>query len=131
MFDNIGGKIKGLAKIIFWIIVICFSIFGLSMLTQSSSSPVYFLGGLLSIGLGIVMAWLSTCLLYGYGELIEKTSQIERNTRGGFNIVSQKGNVVSDVQADAEQKRIDQLNNLRSIGLITEDEYQQALANKD
>ncbi len=59
MFDNIGKKIKDMIKIIFIIECILFLLFGI--LT----------GAVLIIPIGIFIAWVSTFILYGYGELID------------------------------------------------------------
>ncbi|MBQ4648006.1 MAG: hypothetical protein IJB76_02460 [Clostridia bacterium] len=80
MYDNIGGKIKGLAKIIFVVEAIVAIITG-SVIMDSDND--LFLVGLLVMVMGGIVAWVSTWLLYGFGELIDKTSAIERNTRGG------------------------------------------------
>ncbi len=38
--------------------------------------------GLLLMVIGPLFAWVSSWLLYGYGEIIEKLGEIERNTHG-------------------------------------------------
>ncbi len=80
MYDNIGGKIKGLVKTIFVLESIGFIILGLSMLDASV------LLGLIVLIIGPLIAWVSSFVLYGFGELVEKISQIEVNTRNGYNI---------------------------------------------
>lgn len=79
MYDNIGGKIKGLAKIIFIVEAIAAAISGLALIV-SNEETVF--AGLLAVILGPVAAWVSSWLLYGFGEIVEKVSEIERNTRG-------------------------------------------------
>ena len=81
MYDNISGKIKTLAM------VQCFIGAGFSII----AGFVLLLGkegllGLLVMVLGAVSSWIFSFLIYGFGELIEKTAQIERNTR-----IAQKG----------------------------------------
>ena len=81
MYDNIGGKIKGLAKAIFFIEAIATVITGFIILANS----YYFEGiltGVLVIIVGPIFAWISSWLLYGFGELIEKACDIADNTRG-------------------------------------------------
>ena len=89
MFDNIGGKIKTLAKVICWA-GIGFSIFfGLLVfigcaLSESGFFDVvigFFLGILLII-IGSLASWIGSFFLYGFGELIERTAEIAQNTRG-------------------------------------------------
>ena len=87
MYQNIGGKIKGLAKGLFiaQAIVYALSIFVATIITIVNAvvyetEPLlivaYVLLGLL-VGfalavLGIFVAWISTWVLYGFGELVEK-----------------------------------------------------------
>ena len=54
MFENIGGTIKAMAKVFWWI-------------------------GTITI-VGILLIWPFAFVLYGFGELVEKTCDIERNT---------------------------------------------------
>lgn len=85
MFNNIGRKIKGLAKFLFWILVIASIILGAITIMQavgsrgsSSSKILAVIGGFLVIGGGIVLAWLQNFLLYGYGELIDCNQKMLR-----------------------------------------------------
>ena len=80
MYDNIGGKIKTLAKVTCIVEVILAAISGLALMVDDEDLiPI----GLLVMLVGPVIAWISSWLLYGFGELISKASDIERNTRGG------------------------------------------------
>ena len=85
MFNNIGRKIKGLAKVLFWIVVIAGVICGfLIMITGFSGSGNSndkiggFIVGILVIGFSVLLAWLQNFLLYGYGELIDCSQKILR-----------------------------------------------------
>ena len=70
MYDNIGGKIKGLAKGTFIVETIAAIIGGIVLLVDE------FIGlGLLTLFCGPVVAWVSSWLLYGFGELICETSE--------------------------------------------------------
>ena len=82
MYDNIGGKIKGLAKAIFIAQGISMAIVGIVLMCIDEDLILY---GILSLILGPVLAWIFSWLLYGFGELIDKVSDIERNTRGETN----------------------------------------------
>lgn len=84
MYSNIGGKIKVLAKIICIIGIIVSVISGLGIIIVSSISynpGLSVFGGLLVIVLGILFSWLSTFFIYGFGELIEKVTEIESEIR--------------------------------------------------
>ena len=119
MYNNIGKKIKGLAKTSFIVVAILEVITGIVLIATSSYLLVY---GLLAMIAGPIIAWISSWLLYGFGELIDKASDIERNTRGGER--------KSETQSKVDSERIDKIEKLRSQGLITEEEYQQAISNE-
>jgi len=40
-----------------------------------------FLIGLVTLGIGLFISWFSSCLIYGFGELIEKTTEISKNLK--------------------------------------------------
>ena len=112
MYDNISKKLKDLAKAVFLIGVIVSVIAGISMI--DSDDDLIF-GGFLVMLLGSVVSWASSWFIYGFGELIEKVTNIERYKCGG----SAKSGSVSE--------RVNELARLRSQGLITEEEYQNAM----
>ncbi len=76
MFRNIGKKIKGLAIALFIIISIISIIAGI-ILSIYLETPSFLLWGLICI----LVAWIFSCLLYGFGEIINKLCEIEINTR--------------------------------------------------
>lgn len=77
MYNNIGGKIKSLAKSAFFVEAIASIIAGIVFFIDNEP----FLG-LISIIAGPLVAWVSSWLLYGFGELIDKVTEIACNTRG-------------------------------------------------
>lgn len=117
MYDNIGGKIKGLAKAIFIVGAIAAVIAGVAIMGSDEETIV--IGSLVMI-FGPLIAWVSSWLLYGFGELIDKTCDIARNTYGGER--------KSEAQSKVDYERISKIERLRSQGLITEEEYQQAIS---
>ena len=78
MYSNIGKKIKVLAIVIFGIEA--FAAF-LSAIALMSVDEEMIPGGIIILLVGPLLAWISSWLLYGFGELIDKTCDIERNTR--------------------------------------------------
>ena len=72
MYDNIGGKIKGLAKAFFIVEAIAAVIAGIALMAIDEDLILF---GALALILGPVVAWVSSWLLYGFGELIEKATQ--------------------------------------------------------
>ena len=73
MFQNIGGKIKGLAVTAFILEALGLVIAGIG-LAVSARYEDEMMAGILTLLLGPVIAWVSSWLLYGFGELIEKVS---------------------------------------------------------
>ena len=120
MYDNIGGKIKGLAKATFIIEAIAVVITGIALMASDEDMiPI----GLLVMVVGPIVAWVSSWLLYGFGELVDKACDIERNTRSGER--------KSEAQTKVDEERISKIEKLRSQGLITEEEYKQAISKSE
>lgn len=69
MFEEIGGKIKGLAQITCFIGIVASIIAGIVMFATS-----FWLGILIIIG-GCLSSWIGSFALYGYGEMIEATCE--------------------------------------------------------
>ena len=78
MYENIGGKIKGLAKATFVIEAVAAFIGGIVLIEADDDLLAV---GLLAWIMGPLLAWVSSWLLYGFGELIEKVCNIERYMR--------------------------------------------------
>ncbi len=78
MYDNIGGKIKGLAKTMFIVEAIGAIITGLVLLSIDEDLIGY---GLLTLVCGPIVAWVGSWLLYAFGELVEDVHAI-RNKEG-------------------------------------------------
>ena len=78
MYDNIGGKIKGLARATFIVEVIAAAITWMVLWIETEESWCA-----LILFCGPFVALVSSWLLYGFGEIIDKLCDIEQNTRGG------------------------------------------------
>lgn len=84
MFDNIGGKIKTVAKTIAWLGIIGSIIVGFSMIAEANDSYYYYYhpsatetwSGWLVMIVGSLSSWVSSLTLYGFGQLIENTDTI-------------------------------------------------------
>ena len=75
MFDNIGEKIKTLAKVLCWVGIGLSVIIGINAMDYSASS------GVLIIFIGSLISWVSSFFSYGFGELIERTAENAENTK--------------------------------------------------
>lgn len=133
LYDNIGGKIKALAKAIFIIESIASVIFGLSLIPMEDEG-LWWLLGIIIIICGPIVAWASSFFVYGLGELIDKACDIERNTRNNGTkpkVLAKEAKPKAPTketnsnQAKKDSDRMSQIETLLSLGLITEEEYQQ------
>lgn len=115
MYDNIGRKIKTLAKVDFIVLTILSVIAGIILI---ASDEDLILTALLVFVLGPLVAWISSLLTFGFGELIEKVSSIEKSTHTVDNNPYEKLKEKNEKQQKLEQ--------LYSQGLITEEEYLRA-----
>ena len=80
MFNNIGGKIKALAKVLCWIGIVCSVISGIAMmLSQQTDQGV--LAGIVTIIVGCLVSWIGSFFAYGFGQLIENTDELVRLKR--------------------------------------------------
>ena len=77
MFENVGRKIKSVARILCWTGTAITMLFGCLL---GFGSGFAILGVVLLI-FGPVGSWIGASILYGFGELIEKTTEIAENTR--------------------------------------------------
>lgn len=75
MYSNIGGKIKGAAKLVVFLVSFVSIIEGIAALERGIGAAIIFLVVI------PVIAWISSWLIYAFGELVEKTCEIAENTR--------------------------------------------------
>ncbi len=68
MFDNIGDKIKMLAKVICLAGIIISLIAGIALMSNGSGGF-----GFLTIVVGALLSWVGTFVLYGFGKLVENS----------------------------------------------------------
>lgn len=113
MYENIGRKIKFFAAIVGYggaIISIIGGVVGTIYLADSRYTDDYAFMGIL---IGIVSAflfWIGQFLLYGFGELVDNTTEINRKM------------TFSSAESDIAEK-VAKLKEWRAKGLITEAEY--------
>ncbi len=99
LFDRVGRKIMGLAKFIFWAITIINALVAIFLIYTAikgkSFGPVFI--ALIVAVAGVLVAWLSSVLLYGYGQLIdsqqdvvEELSEIKKVLKKNSNVSEEK-----------------------------------------
>lgn len=79
MFSNIGGKIKGLAKVICIVGMAISVVAGIVMIGFVSSSyngDTMTVMGCVVMIVGPLVSWIGSFFAYGFGELIENTTVI-------------------------------------------------------
>ena len=118
MFNNVGKKLNSLAMVMFVVLAIISFIAGILVLSINDD---FIAPGLLIIFCGPLVALFFSWLLYGFGELIDKVTDIERSIR--------RGEHKSEAQTKFDSARINRIEKLRSQGLITEEEYKKAISN--
>ena len=70
MFDNIGGKIKEVAKFNCWIGIIASVIGGIVIISTLYQLAII---GFLIIAFGSLLSWVGSFLMYGIGEMVENS----------------------------------------------------------
>ena len=75
-YDNIGEKIKGLAKWTFIVEAIGAVIGGIAIMLIGND---YFLAGFLTLIFGPIVAWVASWILYGFGELVDSAILYQKN----------------------------------------------------
>lgn len=142
MYDEIGKKIKMLAKVSFYIMAGIIGIVGI-VLAISLIEDELMLAVLALLGTAVIifLVWISTFVLYGFGELIDRACNIDRkfNRGNGKSVdydeyeIEKKKKVEAEVEKavekalEQEQKRVDELKNLLKQGLITQEEFEESM----
>lgn len=75
MFDDIGGKLKTVAKVFCWIGIVCSVIFAIVFFASNDRYNPTVLPGFICLIVGPLASWLGSLTLYGFGELIDLTRQ--------------------------------------------------------
>lgn len=103
MYDEIGGKIKTLAKVIAWVGIIVSVVVGIVTISTGV--------GILVLVLGPLFSWLSTLVLYGFGQLVENTDiLVHQNMFYQPNSPYYKDQT-NNFQPDKRYDNVDNLNN--------------------
>jgi hypothetical protein len=121
MYRNIGKKIKILAQVIAWIGIISsiisgFYFWGLSAESRDNGAMLIVAGFATMIG-GSLLSWISSFVLYGFGELIDKTTEIAINTAKE----ASSGSLASKMENDEKMKT---LISWKENKLISEEEFE-------
>lgn len=142
MFDNIGSKIKTVAKVVCWIGIIASIIIGFVLMVQDDDTAF---AGILTMILGSLGSWIGSFMTYGFGQLIENSDilvkqgqkePISHNTYSTNSTPSNNhqwrcnkcGNMISEeICPICNKDKIENLKNWKEQGLITEEEFNQKM----
>ncbi len=94
LYANIGNKIKGLAKAAFIVEAIGAIVTGLVLLFTDEELILY---GFLTLICGPIIAWVSSWILYAFGELVEKTCDNQSNTNMIVKLLKEKDNKKTNI----------------------------------
>ena len=111
MFDNIGGKFKGLAKVYFWFLTV--ASLGTSLVTLMVDTDVFLFVGLPCLA-GPLLAWISSLGIYAIGEIIDTLYAIAASPKA---LINTSATVKSHRQLLALESNL-------KLGMITQEEYQ-------
>ena len=118
MYNNIGKKIKGLAKVIAYGGIFICSLGGIAAFLAMSSDwqteDIAFIGLVIAV-IGSLVCWISGFFTYGFGELVDQTMEINNKLA-----VGRKSDNVKD--------KINKLKEWKTKGLITEEEFNEKIA---
>lgn len=95
MFEDVGAKIKGLAKCVCWVGIACSVLGGIATFASSRGNAVTGVVAIVIVAAGGLGSWIGSMMVYALGELVENsTAQATRtyqlleemkkmNARGG------------------------------------------------
>lgn len=78
--------------------------------------------------IGVLASWIGSFFIYGFGELIDKAAQIERNTQYGYNPSYTSENSESAKAGSSVEQKLKKLKEDLELELITKEEYEKARA---
>ena len=78
MFNNIGEKIKALAKVSCWVGILSYVLIGIVLIAISEDlAPL----AIILIFAGSFLSWIGSFLLFGFGQLIENSDILVRQNQ--------------------------------------------------
>ena len=118
MFNNIGGKIKILAQVVFWLGITVSFLVGIILISQDENTVLI---GFLVLVLGSLFSLIGSFMTYGFGQLIENSDILVAEKNADKSEAARPVETIND--------KIDTLSKWKQQGLITEQEYNQKTEN--
>lgn len=134
MFENVGEKIKSIAKFVCWGGIAADIILAIIMFVAADedyyNQETYVLIGLICLIVGPVLSWISSLLLYAFGEInvsLMIMSQQEQNYDLQKAAIKRVQNFNSQKFERKEGfdtlKKIEALKKWKKLGIISDDEF--------
>lgn len=114
MFKSIGGKIKTLAGAITCIEIILSIVLGIILMTND-----LVLVGVLAILVGFLFSWVSTFILYGFGQMVENSDKLVAVERMKLDAKMEELGTKAD--------KADELAKWNKAGFLTDDEFEKRI----
>ncbi len=81
MFNNPGKKVKGIAIVLFVILLVAYVLAGIYFITygwrQFGDRTLGIIAGVASIALGFLFSWISAIFLYAWGNMVDDIQTIK------------------------------------------------------
>lgn len=120
MYNDIGKQIKKLTKFMTVLFIVISVIVGFVFFALKQ-----YLFGVEFILVMPILLCINSLIMYGFGELIDKVCDIERNTR---NDSGDRNESTSQLKQEDKVKKLDEL---RTEGLISEEEYRDKISKEE
>ena len=125
MFDDVGSKIKRLAKILF-VIGIIGSVIGAIVFgwDRSYRDPDFLAGRffLFLIG-GILFSYIDSLLIFGFGELIDKTSETHISVKNAEKEIQKVKEAITNLEKEVKGLGKHNSESVPSSGGLTQEEF--------
>lgn len=92
MFDNIGGKIKKVAEVVCWMGIIVCCVVGVAFLSLGANGDNG-VQAIIGVAIGVVgslLSWVSSFVLYGFGQLVENSDVLVQQKSKGIKKIQQR-----------------------------------------
>ena len=110
LYQNIGEKIKSMAKAMFFVEAVASIILGLIIIGEEVFvwNATF---GVITLIAGPIIAWVSSLITYGFGELVEKVVSIDKKTK-------------RDVHSNFEAEQSTIKNHSQNFTKVQQEEYE-------
>ena len=114
MYKGIGGKIKTLAGVITCIGILLSIVSGVTLMVLD-----YALVGVLVMLVGFLFSWISTFILYGFGQMVENSDKL---------VAIEKMKLDSRLdELESKADKADELAKWNKAGFLTDEEFERKI----